>query len=253
MVSTFKGVVRMSKGGGSQQQTQSVDPQIKQAYLDNLALARSTAGGLGVKQFADPTQTYNLASTQLSNIGLSGFTPDQVSQWMNPYQEDVVNAALGDIERQRQIQQVANAGQATMARAFGGSRQGVVEAGTNEAALRTGASTAANLRNQGYQNAVANAMAARNANLQGLGLVMTAEQQRQLLEQQRLDALRNLPLEQLAIQQSAMSAQPANLGMTSTTPTTRNAAAGALGGAMAGYQLGGPWGAAAGGLIGLMG
>lgn len=243
----------MSKGGGSQQQTQSIDPQMKQAYLDNLALSKSTAGGLGVKAYADPTATYNLASTQLSNIGLGGFTPDQVSQWMNPYQEDVVNAALGDIERQRQIQQVGNAGQATMAKAFGGTRQAVVEAGTNEAAMRTGASTAANLRNTGYQNAVANAMGARTADLQGLGLVMTAEQQRQALEQARLDAARNLPLEQLAIQQAAMSAQPANLGMTSTTPTSRNALAGAAGGAMMGYQLGGPWGAAAGGLVGLLG
>jgi hypothetical protein len=244
----------MSKGG-SQQQTQSVDPQIKQAYLDNLAAAKSTAGGLGVKAFADPTATYNLASTQLSNIGLGGFNPSDVSQWMNPYQEEVVNAALGDIERQRQIQQVGNAGQATMAKAFGGSRQGVVEAGTNEAALRAAGSTSANLRNTGYQNAVANAMGARTAGLQSLGLVMTAEQQRQALEQARLDAARNLPLEQLALQQAALSAQPANLGMTSSIPTTRNAAAGALGGAMAGYQLSGgnPIGAGVGGLIGLMG
>ena len=243
----------MSKGGGSQTQTQSVDPQIKQAYLDNLAAAKSTAGGLGVKAYADPTATYNLASTQLSNIGLGGFNPSDVSQWMNPYQEEVINSALGDIERQRQIQQVGNAGQATMAKAFGGSRQGIVEAGTNEAALRTGASTAANLRNTGYQNAIANAMGARTANLQGLGLVMTAEQQRQLLDQARLDAQRNLPLEQLAIQQSAMSSQPANLGMTSTVPTSRNALAGAAGGAMLGYQLGGPWGAAIGGGLGLLG
>lgn len=84
---------------------------------------------------------------------------------------------------------------------------------------------------------------------------MSAQQQQQLLEQQRLDAMRNLPLEQLAIQQAAMSAQPANLGMTSTTPTTRNAGAGALGGALAGFQLSGgnPFAAAAGGVLGLLG
>lgn len=245
----------MSKGGSSQTQTQSADPQVKAAYLENLDLAKSTAGGLGVKAFADPTATYNLASTQLSNIGLGGFNPSDVSQWMNPYEDEVVNAALADIERQRQIQQVGNAGQATMAKSFGGSRQGVVEAGTNEAAMRLGSTTASNLRNTGYQNAVANAMNARTANLQGLGLVMTAEQQRQLLDQARLDAQRNLPLEQLAIQQAALSAQPANLGMTASTPTTRNAAAGALGGAMAGFQMSGgnPYAAAAGGLLGAMG
>lgn len=233
----------MSKGGGSQQQTQSVDPQIKAEYLSNLEAAKQTAGGLGVKAFADPTATYNLASTKLSNIGLGGFTPDQVSQWMNPYQEDVVNAALADIERQRQIQQVGNASQATAAKAFGGSRQGVVEAGTNEAALRTGASTAANLRSTGYQNAIANALGARTADLQGIGLVMTAEQQRQALDQARLDAARNLPLEQLSLRQAALSAQPANLGMTSITPTSQNVGAGALGGAGMAYALGAtnPW------------
>jgi hypothetical protein len=35
-----------------------------------------------------------------------------------------------------------------------------------------------------------------------------------------------------------MSAQPANLGMTATTPTTRNVGAGALGGAGMAYALG---------------
>jgi hypothetical protein len=75
---------------------------------------------------------------------------------------------------------------------------------------------------------------------------MTAQQQQQMLEQQRLDAARNLPLEQLAIRQAAMSAQPANLGMTSTTPMTKGTNAfGALAGAGAGYLMGGGVGGAA--------
>jgi hypothetical protein len=179
-----------------------------------------------------------------------------VQQYMNPYQQQVIDASMGDIERQRQQQQLRARAAAVQAKAFGGSRQGVVEAGTNEAAMRLGLKASTDLRNQGYQNAVANAMAARTANLQGLGLVMTAEQQRQLLDQARLDAQRNLPLEQLALQQSAMSAQPANLGMTATTPTTRNGGAGALGGALAGSMMeiggatGNPWAIGAGALLG---
>lgn len=233
----------MSKGGGSQQQTQSIDPQMKQAYLDNLALSKSTASGLGVQQFADFTPEYQAAQQQLTNLGMAGFTPDSISQFMNPYQEEVIGSAMGDIERQRQMQQVADASSATRAGAFGGSRQAVQSALTNEAALRQGASTAAQMRAQGYGQAATLAQQAQTLGMQGAGAVMSAQQQQQALEQQRLDAMRNLPLQQLALQQAALSAQPANLGMTSSTPTSQNMGAGALGGAGMAYALGAtnPW------------
>jgi hypothetical protein len=227
----------MSKGG-SQTQTQQTDPQIKQAYLDNLALAKSTAGGLGVKQFAGFTPEYQAAQDRLTNLGMTGFTPESISQFMNPYQEEVIGAAMSDIERQRQMQQVADQTAATRAGAFGGSRQAVVSSLTNEAALRNAANTAAQMRAQGYGQAAQLAQQAQTMGLQGVGAVMTAQQAQQALEQARLDAARNLPLEQLSIQQAAMSAQPANLGMTTTTPTTRNVGAGALGGAGMAYALG---------------
>lgn len=227
----------MSKGG-SQTQTQQTDPQIKQAYLDNLALAKSTAGGLGVKQFAGFTPEYQAAQDRLTNLGMTGFTPESISQFMNPYQEEVIGAAMSDIERQRQMQQVADQAAATRAGAFGGSRQAVVSSLTNEAALRNAANTAAQMRAQGYGQAAQLAQQAQTMGLQGVGAVMTAQQAQQALEQARLDAARNLPLEQLSIQQAAMSAQPANLGMTTTTPTTKNVGAGALGGAGMAYALG---------------
>lgn len=245
----------MSKGGGSQTQTQSADPQVKQAYLDNLKLAQTTAGGLGERQFAGFTPQYQAAQDRLTNLGMTGFTPESINQFMNPYQEQVIGSAMSDIERQRQMQQVTDAASATRAGAFGGSRQAVQSALTNEAALRQGASTAAQMRAQGYGQAAQLAQQAQTMGLQGVGAVMSAQQQAQALEQQRLDAARNLPLEQLALQQSALTAQPANLGMTTSTPTTRNAASGALGGAMAGFTMSGgnPYAAAAGGLLGALG
>ena len=74
-----------------------------------------------------------------------------MSQYMNPFQQDVVDVALGDIERARQMQQMQGAAQAQRAGAFGGSRQGVAEALTNEAALREAGRTAAGLRSEGFQ------------------------------------------------------------------------------------------------------
>jgi hypothetical protein len=242
----------MSKGGGgSQQQTQSIDPQAKQAYLDNLALAKSTASGLGVQQFAGFTPEYQVAQQRLTNLGMAGFTPDSISQFMNPYQEEVIGSAMNDIERQRQMQQVSDASSATRAGAFGGSRQAVQSALTNEAALRQGATTAAQMRAQGYGQAAQLAQQAQTMGLQGAGAIMSAQQQQQALEQARLDAARNLPLQQLALQQSAMSAQPANLGMTATTPMTGGTnKLGALAGGAAGYYFGGPTGAALGSSLG---
>jgi len=248
----------MSKGGGSQTQTTSVDPQIKAEYLAGIEAAKQTGLGLKPREFAGFTPTYETAETQFTNLGMTPFTSANIQEFMDPYQQEVIDAALGDIERQRQIQQVGNAGQATMARSFGGSRQGVVEAGTNEAALRAAGTTAAGLRSQGYNTAATLAQNARNLNLAGLQGVMGVAGQRQALTQQELDAIRNLPIEQLQLVQAARGQQMPNLGMTTTTPTTSNPLAGALGGALAGSMLkiggatGNPYAAGAGALLGLL-
>jgi len=91
---------------------------------------------------------------------------------------------------------------------------------------------------------------------------MGAGQAQQQLTQQQLDALRGIGVEKLGISQGAMSTALPNAGQTATTPTTRNLAAGALGGAGYGYTLGalpgmtaigGPMGAGIGALLGLLG
>ena len=173
--------------------TTAIDPEMKAAYLRNLEEARTTAAGLGEKQFADFTGQYGTAEEQLQNIGLggagqktvneatrlalleAGYTPQQIeaaqinrqnianvtgglgSQFMgayqNPYESQVVQGALGDIERQRRIQQQAGQTRATAAKAFGGSRQAVAEALANEDFTRQAANTAAQLRSQGFTTA----------------------------------------------------------------------------------------------------
>jgi uncharacterized protein YqgC (DUF456 family) len=76
---------------------------------------------------------------------------------------------------------------------------------------------------------------------------------RQALDQQQMDAIRNIGLQRLGVVQSSLGAQPANLGMVATTPYSQNPVSGALGGAMAGGQLFGPYGAIAGGILGAFG
>jgi hypothetical protein len=213
--------------------TTSVDPDIKAAYLRNLEEARTTAAGLGTRQFA-PYPEYNLGMVQ---------------KYMNPYENTVVQNALADIERQRQGQISQEGALATAAKAFGGSRQGVTRSLVDEAALRNAGNLAAQLRQTGFAQA------------QNLGL--SQQQLQQQYEQQKLDAARNIGLERLNVAQGALSLQPANIGGSTTTPIYQNQTASALGGALGGATLGkliggtanpeyAGYGAAAGGLLGFL-
>ena len=242
----------MSKGG-NQVSTTSIDPDIKSAFLTNFAQAQGVAGALPVQQFAGYNPLYQAGEQQIVNQSLTPFSGADINAFMNPYQEDVINRSLGDIESSRQMADLRDRQAATQARAFGGSRQGVQSSLTNAAALKQAADLSANLRNQGFGQATQLAQYARGQNLQGGQNVMALGGARQAFEQQQLDAIRNIGLQKLGIVQSSLGANPANLGGSVSTPYTRNAASGALGGALAGGQMFGPYGAIAGGLLGAIG
>jgi len=214
--------------------TTTIDPDVKAAYLRNLEEARATAAGLGARQFA-PYPEYNLGMVQ---------------KYMNPYEQQVIQGTLGDIERARQGQISAEGARATAAKAFGGSRQGVTRSLVDEAALRNATNAVAQLRQAGFAQA------------QNLGL--SQQQLQQQYEQQRLDAARNLGLERLNVAQGALSLQPARIGESTTKPIYTNPVASGFGGALGGAQLGSliggktnpeyaAYGAGLGGLLGFLG
>jgi len=242
----------MSKGGTSTSST-SIDPELKSAYLQNLDQARSVAAELPRQQFAGFNPMYTAGEEAAYNIGLTPFNAQSIQEFQNPYEQQVIQGTLGDIEQARQMQVMRDAQQATAAKAFGGSRYGVQSALTNQGALQTAAKAAAQMRQQGYLQSAQLAQAARGMNLQGAQTAMGLGGARQQLEQAQLDAARNQALQQLQIAQGGLSLRLPNLGQQTQTPYYRNAAAGALGGAAAGYQLGGPVGAGIGGVIGLLG
>ena len=244
----------------------------------DLAAQMAAYGGV----YEPAMQTANLA-----NLGMTG--PGSIGSYMNPYTSQVRANALADLESARRaaIQQTGE--RATQAKAFGGSRQGVAEALTNAGFARQAGTLGTTLNEQAFNQAVqmqaadlARQQQAQAANqaagLQGAQLrlagagqlgslaaqqqalrlggaqaVMGAGGARQALDQQQMDAIRNIGLQRLGIVQSSLGAQPANLGQIATTPNYSNPAAGALGGALAGFQMGGPVGAGIGGLIGLLG
>ncbi|CAB5212793.1 hypothetical protein UFOVP189_50 [uncultured Caudovirales phage] len=243
----------MSKGGGETTATSSIDADLKKAYLGNLRQAQGVAGALPVRQFAGFNPLYTAGEQQVTNEALNPFTGESIQQFMNPYETDVIQRALGDVGGALQTQQLRDRQAATAAKAFGGSRQGVQESLTNAAALKQAADTAAQMRAAGYGQAAQLAQYAKGANIAGGQAVMGLGGARQQLEQAQMDALRNIGIEKLGIATGGLSTQLPNLGMTQTQPYYQNRTAGALGGATAGYQFGGPWGAAAGGLLGYFG
>jgi hypothetical protein len=222
----------------SQTSTTSIDPQIKAEYLANLERAKATAAGLEARQIAQPGQLYTDAESKLYNLGMTPFGEADIAKFYNPYQEQVVQGALGDIERTRLMQEQANRDQATRARAFGGSRQGVVTGMTNEAALRQAATTGAQLRSAGFTQAANLGLQARPMDIAGLQTSLGLGTTRTALEQARLDALRNLGTERLGITSGALGLQPARTGETTSTPLYNNTAGNLLSGGLTGAYIG---------------
>ena len=213
-------------------------------------------------------------TAQKTNLGL-GQGPGTIGSYMNPYTEMVRKNALADLESSRQtaIQQMGE--RANAAKAFGGSRQGVAESLTNLGFAKQAGNLGATLNEQAFNQAMAAQqadigrmsaadIANQQAGLQGAQLrlggasqlgnlaaqqqalrlggaqaVMGAGGARQALDQQQMDAIRNIGLQRLGVVQSSLGAQPANLGQVATTPYSQNMGAGLLGGALAGSQLAG--------------
>lgn len=242
----------------------SIDPDIKAAYLQQLADARTAAAGLGTRQFEGFTPGYATAEQQLTATGIggagqqttnraaelalaeAGFTPQQIaaaqasrasvqnvgagtgSQYMsayqNPYEQQVVQNTLADIERQRQISQQAQQVRAVGAKAFGGSRQAISESLANEDYTRRMADTAAQLRSAGFTTAAGlgqtDAARALQAQLANQGVDLTLEQANAQLRQQAAMANQNAYAQGAGIRQTsvgqlgALGAQQQNLGMT---------------------------------------
>jgi hypothetical protein len=155
--------------------------QMQAANAGNASLAN--AQGYTAQQMA-------AAQANRGNIANAGSAAGSqyMGAYQNPFEEQVVQGALADIERTRQIQEQANRAQATSARAFGGSRQGVVSGMTNEAALRQAANTSGQLRSAGFTQAAqlgqTDAARALQAQLANQGIDVTLEQANTQLRQQ---------------------------------------------------------------------
>lgn len=280
----------MSKGGQTATTTQqnTLDPFIKEALSRNIQAATQVsqlpyqpysgprvAGFRPAEQQAfDITQqavTSQVGAPQLAQATevarqAAMFTPQQFQQnvqgFMNPYQQNVVDATMARLAQARAERDAATKAQLAASRAFGNERRGVYEAQLAAEQDRTAAETLANLYSQGYSQAAQMAQALPGQQLAGAsalagygnqalqqqqayaGMLQAAGQQQRGLAQQNLDvayqdflAQRGYPVEQLRILQSGLAGLPAVTSSTSSTTTpgqgflgTAGDVAGVLGG-----------------------
>jgi len=120
-------------------------------------MAGAPTGGFNVNQAA----ASGIQQAGMGTQGELGYRPMAIGapsqanlqQYTNPYETQVVNQSLADLERSRLMAQNVGGAQASAANAYGGSRQGIAEAETNRAFADQAARTASGLRQTGYQNA----------------------------------------------------------------------------------------------------
>lgn len=96
---------------------------------------------------------FQAADVNAERVSADAFPDANLSAYLNPHIDNVVEKTNADIERTRRIQIAQGQASATAAGAYSGSRHGVADSLTNEAALRTTALSDAQLRSAGYSEA----------------------------------------------------------------------------------------------------
>ena len=185
-------------------QVAAQDPLQTAAYQQ----ATDPTKGLGSFQpFLTKAGTAADAATALTGTG-AGTGAGSIQSYMSPYQSDVIDTTLTEFDRQAQAQKAAQAAQALgVPGAFGGGREGVLQAQYQSESDRNRAALQANLLQQGFQQA----QAARQADLKNqLGI---SQQQATLgggmqnLAQQQISGLGRLGGVQQAQTQAVLDAQ----------------------------------------------
>ncbi len=121
----------------------------------NLAgLAPQIAGQDALQQQAQTLATQGVGSyQQFLDQAQAATGPQAFQQFMSPYQQQVMDASLAEFDRNAQIQQQQISDQAVASGAFGGGREGVMQAEYQAGSDRNRAALQAGLLQQGFGQA----------------------------------------------------------------------------------------------------
>ena len=159
---------------------------------------------------APQLQQYQMGPAQ--QVGTQDYTGLNVSQYMNPYMQNVVDIQQREAQRQADIAGTQRAGQAVKSGAFGGSRSAIMEAEAARNLATQKGDIQAQGQNAAFQNAQQQFNAQQQASLQaqlanqGMGYNVGAQNLAAQLGTQQLGAGQNLQA-QLANQGAGLQAQ----------------------------------------------
>ena len=158
----------MSKGTTTA--TADINPDLLEMYKEVYASAKSAAdldflpyegdlvAGFNPDQLASFDQVRGMFGESMAYdprgaLAALATDPLDISAYANPYQTQVIDAAIGDLGRSRQIQQIEAGDKAVAASAFGGARHGILESEADRAYFDAVGRTTAGLRHQGFETA----------------------------------------------------------------------------------------------------
>lgn len=202
----------------------SYQPFLNQAASDlNAASAAAAAGqGAGAGALQQAQQAYNAAQAAAAagqDAGAQFMGPGAYRQFMDPYQQDVIDASLAQFDKKSGEQARAAGLAAARGSAFGTERFGVQEGSRQAQSNLDRASMTANMLSQGYQQAKqaantaftqANQQALQNMNMYG----QAGQGQQNLAQGLQGQAAQNLGLFQSSAQgqQGMAQLQPSLAG-----------------------------------------
>jgi hypothetical protein len=121
----------------------------------------------------------------VSTPQFQGLLSQDIGAYQSPYQQQVIDLAMQDIQRQADIARGGAQERAIRAGAFGGSRSAILEAESQRPYAEQMARTAAGLRQAGFEQAQAAAQADL-ARQQQLGIFGAGQEQQRALQQAQL-------------------------------------------------------------------
>jgi hypothetical protein len=142
-----------------------------------------TFGGTTIQQLQGPTAA-QIGSVQAPQF--RGLLDADISAYQSPYQQQVIDFALQDIQRQSDLARGQAQSRAIGAGAFGGSRSALIESEATRPFAEQAARTAASLRQSGFQQAQ-QAAQADLARQQQLGVFGAEQEQQRALQQAQLE------------------------------------------------------------------
>ena len=208
----FKELFAAGKGLAQQPFVPYTGPQVAGFNPDQLRQFQATRGMFESGQAYDPTQALQgmaqeqfrptiapvtgyqaptieaTAGPQAAQIGqvstpqFQGLLGQDIGAYQSPYQQQVIDLAMGDIQKQADIARGSSQDRAIRAGAFGGSRSAILEAESQTPYAEAMAKTAAGLRQSGFQQAQ-QAAQSDLARQQQLGIFGAGQQQQRAIQQ----------------------------------------------------------------------